>query len=184
MAVLLEIARLISEDTTGKLQVGVDIFLTDGEDQGSPADWEGESDDDWCLGTQYWAMYPHTPGYGAYYGILLDMVGAKDARFAKEGFSVTHAGNVVEKIWTIGQRLGYGNYFVNQKAHEILDDHYYLITKRRIPTADIIQHDPNGGGGYFGEFWHTHADNLEVIDPATLQAVGRTVLTVVYSEGK
>ena len=30
--------------------------------------------------------------------------------------------------------------------------------------------------------WHTHADNMDVIDKATLKAVGQTLLQVIYEE--
>ena len=33
----------------------------------------------------------------------------------------------------------------------------------------------------FGHFHHTHKDNLEIIDPQTLKAVGQTVLTYLYN---
>jgi hypothetical protein len=35
-------------------------------------------------GAQYWARTPHVEGYNARFGILLDMVGGKDATFYKE----------------------------------------------------------------------------------------------------
>jgi hypothetical protein len=34
----------------------------------------------------------------------------------------------------------------------------------------------------YGLFHHTHADNMDIIDVQTLQEVGETVLSVVYSE--
>ena len=43
--------------------------------------------DTWCLGSQCGDEYPHVDGYNARYGILLDMVGGKNATFYKEQFS-------------------------------------------------------------------------------------------------
>ncbi len=37
--------------------------------------------DTWCLGSQYWGRVPHVQGYNARFGILLDMVGGKNATF-------------------------------------------------------------------------------------------------------
>jgi hypothetical protein len=34
----------------------------------------------------------------------------------------------------------------------------------------------------FGEHWHTHNDDLDIIDKRTLRAVGQVVLAVVYRE--
>jgi hypothetical protein len=50
----------------------------------------------------------------------------------------------------------------------------------RIPTIDIIAFDESTKA--FHSSWHTHKDDLSVIDRATLQAVGATVLHVVYQE--
>jgi hypothetical protein len=46
---------------------------------------------------------------------------------------------------------------------------------------DIIEHDPTSPTG-FGKYWHTHDDGMEVIDRATLQAVGQSTLWVLYQE--
>jgi len=50
------------------------------EDVGEPEDFKGEhGQNSWCLGSQYWASHKHKENYTAYYGINLDMVGAKGA---------------------------------------------------------------------------------------------------------
>ena len=86
VAVMLEIARLLSKDT---LQIGVDFVCFDAEDWGVPqwstADFDGDS---WALGSQYWAANLHKKGYKARFGILLDMVGGQGAQFYKETLSV------------------------------------------------------------------------------------------------
>ena len=45
------------------------------------------------------------------FGILLDMVGAKDAVFPKEEISRQYAGYHLNKLWKLGKHLGYGKYF-------------------------------------------------------------------------
>jgi Zn-dependent M28 family amino/carboxypeptidase len=181
VAVLMEVARQIALHRDS-LQVGVDIILFDVEDQGVPeGNPEERRPNTWCLGSQHWAANKHVPNYVAYYGILLDMVGAKEARFAKEGTSMRFAPQVVEKIWSIAHRIGYGSYFTSIKAPEITDDHLYVNTIAKIPMIDIIEFS-HGGPVYFGPYWHTHRDNIELIDPATLKAVGQVVLTALYNE--
>ncbi len=64
---------------------------------------------------------------------------------------------------------------------EVTDDHVYVYNLTRIPCVDIINYSPNGDSG-FGDFWHTLDDNMDVIDRATLNAVGRTVMEVIYNE--
>jgi hypothetical protein len=111
VGVLLEIARRLREHPAEK--VGVDLFFTDVEDYGQPtgAMTHEESSETWCLGSQFWAKNPQPPGYSARFGILLDMVGGRDARFFKEAFSMQTAGQVVNKVWKTADAIGYGDRF-------------------------------------------------------------------------
>ena len=67
----------------------------------------------WCLGSRFWGKNPHKPGYKAEFGILLDMVGAKDAVFYKEYISMKYAARYVDEVWEAARNLGYGKYFIN-----------------------------------------------------------------------
>lgn len=51
-----------------------------------------------------------------------------------------------------------------------------------IPTIDIIEFNMGAPSGTFHPAWHTHADNMDVIDRNTLKAVGQTLLEVVFME--
>lgn len=179
VGVLLEIARQLSKQAP---TVGVDIILFDAEDYGAPADFTGNSADSWCLGSQYWSRNPHVSGYKARFGILLDMVGAPDATFYKEYYSVNYASNIVEKIWSAAGSLGFSNYFRNEETGPITDDHYYVNQLAGIPSVDIIHYRNEGQNSGFGHYWHTVNDGMENIDRNTLFAVGTTVLHVVYNE--
>lgn len=180
VAVLLEIARAISS-AEQKLNVGVDIILFDGEDDGRPQYAPGGGDDSkwWCLGSQHWSRTPHEAGYSAYYGILLDMVGAKGARFFKEGVSMQYASNIVNKVWRHGHHLGYSDFFQNRESHAITDDHIPVNEIANIPMINIIDYSPDRG---FGHYHHTHMDNMDIIDRHTLRVVGETVLFTMYQE--
>ncbi|MDR1407144.1 MAG: M28 family peptidase [Tannerella sp.] len=179
VGVLLEIARQIG---LNDMSIGVDIIFFDAEDYGTPAFVnENKADTWWCLGSQFWAKNPHTPGYKADYGILLDMVGARNATFYKEAASVYRAAPIVEKVWTAARNLGYGRYFIKANGGAITDDHLFVIAGRGIPCIDIIHLKPDSPYG-FGAHWHTQHDTMDNIDRETLQAVGQTVLEVIYSE--
>lgn len=179
VGVLLEIARQIS---LNPINIGVDIIFFDAEDYGQPdGTMMQRKSDTYCLGSQHWAKNPHVAGYRAYYGILLDMVGAKNATFTMEATSMYYASNVVEKLWAVAHKLGYGNYFLYKRTDGITDDHYYVNAIAGIPSIDIIQHDPDTRSN-FGKYWHTHNDNMDIIDRNTLKAVGQTVLQVLYNE--
>lgn len=173
VAVLLEIARQLREHP---IPMGVDIIFFDAEDYGE--DGSGRTDT-WGLGSQYWANHLHEPGYSVKYGILLDMVGARGARFTKEGNSRASAGRIVNKIWRLAAGMNKEQYFANWNTEAIIDDHYFIIRDAGIPMVDIVNHPERS---LFGAYHHTHADKLEIIDPASLQAVGQVVLAVVYNE--
>lgn len=177
VGVLLEVARQVQAKNP---DVGIDIIFFDAEDYGPPAFLESEpSGDWWALGSQYWAKNPHIPNYKADYGILLDMVGTRNATFFKEGYSMQYAAPVVEQVWSTARNLGYGKYFIPETVGKITDDHIYVITGRGISCIDIINYDPESPHR-FGSYWHTHNDTMDNIDLGTLKAVGQTVLEVIY----
>lgn len=184
VGVLLEIARALHTDSLP--DVGVDMILFDGEDWGER---EGEQQSHplpdglqewWCLGSQHWARNKHKPNYSAFYGILLDMVGAKNAQFHQEGYSMQFAPTIVKKVWDHAHRLGYSHVFVRKTQAEVTDDHLFVNTLARIPMIDIIHYEL--GIGFFGDFHHTQRDNIDMISKDMLGIVGTTVLNVIYYE--
>ena len=182
VGVLLEIARLMQQQAP---EVGVDIILFDGEDYGEPEGYDKSSESSnqvwWCLGSQHWSENKHQKNYMAYYGILLDMVGAKNAKFYREGVSMRAAPSVVKKVWGQAHELGHGRYFVYEDSPEIVDDHIYVNYNAKIPMIDIVEYAP-GTDAYFADYHHTHEDNMDIISKETLQAVGETVVNVIYQE--
>lgn len=182
VGVLLEVARQLSLQPL-KETLGVDIVFFDLEDYGPPTDERQQGDDDfWALGSQHWARNPHTIGYHARFGILLDMVGAKGAVFPREYFSQQYASWVIDKAWRTAFNLGYGDYFVNKPGPPITDDHLPVNRIAGIPMINIIHLDTGSPNGSFFEHWHTMNDNMEQIDPKTLGMVGEVVLHVIYAE--
>ena len=179
VGVLLEIARQIQLKSP---EIGIDILFFDLEDWGQadfdekqiPGEW-------WCVGSRYWSEHPHIPNYKAKYGILLDMVGASNATFTREGYSVQYASNIVEKIWSTASKLGYGQFFSGKAGGYITDDHVPVNEIRHIPSIDIINMKDDSNTG-FASHWHTHNDNMNNINKTTLKAVGQTVMEVIYSE--
>ena len=144
VGVLLEVARIVSSGNP-KPAVGVDIILFDVEDYGIP-----EFDDRskyvnaennaefYCLGSQHWGKNPHKPGYSAYYGILLDMVGAKNATFFKEQSSVEYASGILDKVWNVAQALGYGQYFRSEQSPAVTDDHTFMAVGNLFWAAMVL----------------------------------------------
>lgn len=174
VGVLLEFANIFAEYD---LPIGVDIILFDGEDYGEVSDL-----DNYFLGSRYWSQNPPVPGYNPRFGILLDMVGGTEAVFPKEGFSMTYAPNLVNEIWSIGAEFGHGDLFIDERGGRIQDDHIIVQRYTGIPMINIIHHTVNPNGSVnFPLYWHTHNDNMDIIDKAVLQAVGDVVLELIYN---
>lgn len=181
VGVMLEIARLLG---SVECKVGIDFICFDAEDWGTPQ-WDETSENDgdtWALGAQYWSANPHKAGYKARYGILLDMVGGQGARFYQESVSLYYASNIVKKVWRAAETVGFGSYFPTNEGGMITDDHVPVNEKAGIPCIDIIPHYPDCEQSSFGPTWHTVNDDMQHLDKNTLQAVGQTLVQVIFEE--
>jgi glutaminyl-peptide cyclotransferase len=185
VAVALEMARILAAlpDSLAP-NVGVDFILLDAEDWGHDTGTQMElknqleGQDSWCLGSQYWAKNLVPANYKAEYGVLLDMVGARNAKFSREELSRNKARFALDKIWNTAAQLGYTDYFLFQDSPGITDDHVYT-NQAGVPTVDIIDHLPYGDD-YFPAYHHATTDNMAIIDRKTLKAVGQTVTQALY----
>ena len=181
VAVMLEIARLLQADK--KFAMGVDFVCFDAEDWGVPQ-WETDyqdTGDSWALGAQYFSK--NLPaGPKPEFGILLDMVGGEGAQFYREGMSLQFAPDIVSRVWEAARSAGCGSYFPDAVGGMVTDDHVPVNQNSGIPTIDIIPYYPDCQQSSFGPTWHTVNDTMEHIDKNTLQAVGQTVIQVLYTK--
>ena len=185
VAVMLELARLLNEDTLTSnhspltSNIGIDFICFDAEDWGTPQ-WSDADDDGntFALGAQHWAAHPHRTGYKARFGILLDMVGGQNARFYQESYSLHYAEDLVHRIWQAAQTAGYSGFFPREEGGGINDDHVPVNQTAHIPCIDIIHHLPTTG---FGPTWHTLQDDMQHIDRTTLKAVGQTLVQFIWT---
>ncbi len=92
------------------------------------------------------------------------------------------APHIVRKVWDRANDLGYESRFQNNEAPSTVDDNLFVSKVAGIPSANIVDYKVNVLPMGYGTFHHTHADNMDIIDKQTLQEVGETVLSVVYSE--
>jgi len=160
-AVLMHLAEILTSDPP---RIGVDLIFFDGEDYGPPG-----RNDQYLIGSTYFASHERRTYE---YGLLLDMIGDRDLQIYRERLSERYAKEINDKIWNAAARLGVPQ-FIDSVKHDILDDHVPLIAAG-IPTVDIIDFEyPH---------WHTHADTPDKCDTASLSAVGRVVLDVIYGE--
>lgn len=177
VAVLLETARLLGQTPLPK-DVGVDLLFIDGEDSGNTG---GGDDESWCLGTQRWVeeAMPYTPATRPQTALLFDMVGGTGATFAREQISDLYARQLGDRVCALAAQMDLADRFPNRRGGAVVDDHLY-INRAGIPCVDIIE-SANPQTGSFPPHWHTHADNLSVIDPATLAAAARMGVAVILT---
>lgn len=175
-AVLLDVARALSQTPPDSL--GIDLLFVDLEDSGQSGAGDEES---WCLGTQKWVEnMPYDHRNRPMYGILLDMVGGRDAVFHREYISQACAKSIVDKVWAVANASGYADRFPNAVGGSVIDDHLY-VNRAGIPCIDIIE-NANPHTGTFNPTWHTMADNLGAIDAKTLEMVSQVVLNTLFRE--
>ncbi len=161
-AILLELANLLAQAPPPR---AVDILLVDGEDYGDFAVGE-----DVFVGSRYFAA--NLPdGYRAEYGVLLDMVGDRDLDIYVEGNSNRLAPEVVDRVWNIARRLGFGDIFHRETRHTVNDDHIPL-NDAGIPTIDVIDFDY--------DYWHTPEDTPDKVTASSLGAVGTVMARLIY----
>lgn len=162
VAVLLEIARLISRDSGTLPPIGVDVVFFDGEDAGRYS-----HDTEWSQGARYFAAHMNTRYE---YVIIVDMVGDSDLNLYREGYSYQYARSLQDRIWRIAQLLG-ETAFRPEVEGQIIDDHLPFLT-RGIPAVDIIDlRYPH---------WHTVSDTPDKCSAASLRTVGRVVLQAIF----
>ncbi len=184
VAVLLEIARAISLYKGEELSTGIDFVCFDAEDYGCPQ-WAEDSvdnaSDTWCLGSTYWATQAKEAGYRARFGILFDMVGGRGSTFSMERISKEYAEPVMQMLWHLAHQTGYGQYFPLRDGGFVTDDHVPLNYIAQVPCIDIVPYHTDGPSS-FGPTWHTLSDTPENVDPAVMEAVGQTVLQLIYND--
>ena len=170
VGVLLELSRVLNlyKDF---LDCEVWFLFLDAEDQGSSRGIYGLEGWDWAEGAKAFSediedFKNDNEDVDCF--ILLDMVGGTYLEFIKESRSDT---NLHEAIFEIGKDLGYSSAFPdNPTKMSIVDDHVYFDVIG-IPVIDLIIDFINGDW----IFHHTHEDNLDNIDIASLNITGRTI---------
>jgi glutaminyl-peptide cyclotransferase len=168
VALLMEMAHHINGIDT---RLGVDLVLFDAEELvfgSDPATKEGE----YFLGSKEFARrYAEKVDAGRnngnYYvaGIVLDMVGGRDLRLPRDPYSMQHAREIVDQVWSVANRLR-ARSFRNEPGPEVTDDHIAL-NENGIPTIDIID--------FRYRFWHKANDLPEACSAESLEEVGRVL---------
>lgn len=151
VALLLEMSRILPDD----LPVPVKLVFFDAEDNGGIEDWE------WIMGSRAFVQQLENPPESA---IIVDMIGDSELDIYQEQ---TSDAVIIEQIWNQAKLLGYGNVFLPESKHSIVDDHTPFV-EAGIPAVDIIDIDY--------PYWHTTEDTVDKVSSQSLQIVGDTLL--------
>ena len=156
VALLLEMSRSLPDD----LPVPVQLVFFDAEDNGGLEDWE------WIMGSRAFVQQLEKPPESA---IIVDMIGDSELNIYQEQISDAV---ITEQIWNQAKLLGYGNVFLPESKHSIIDDHIPFI-EAGIPAVDIIDIEY--------PYWHTTEDTADKVSSQSLQIVGDTLLSWLLS---
>ena len=156
VAVLLEIARTLPEDTSP-----IWLVFFDAEDNGNIEGW------DWILGSREFVrnniMQPRAV-------VIVDMIGDADLNIYKERNSNVE---LTDQIWNTAKSLGYEDKFIPEYKHSMLDDHTPFV-QAGLPAIDIIDFDY--------PYWHTMRDTADKVSAESLEIVGNTLWTWVTQQ--
>lgn len=150
--------------------VGVDLLFVDGEDYGTFVPEQV----DVLIGSRRYAANIPPPGRPDF-AVVWDMVGAADLRLGIESQGQVAAPDVVERVWSLAERMGYGHIFVREPLGGIVDDHVPLI-QAGIRAIDVI--------GWPFTHWHTPDDTMDKLSAASLEAVGNVAVGVIREAGE
>jgi glutaminyl-peptide cyclotransferase len=160
VAVCLELARLMSAVPP---DIGVDLVLFDGEDQG-PSGKVNE----YLIGSRWFAS--KAPNYRPLAVILLDMVGDRDLGIVREAYSDSLAPGLTDLVWATADSLGLTEFSDSVGTH-VIDDHLPFLFNG-IPAVDIIDFDY--------AYWHTVEDTMDKVSAESLERIGRLMVALIY----
>lgn len=157
VSILMELGRVLPahldmlQDQPGQVWL---VFF-DAEDNGRIPGWE------WIMGSTAFVDQLEVRPNAT---VIVDMIGDADLNIYWEKHSDPQ---LSAEIWQIADQLGYGEIFIPEYRYSITDDHIPFL-KAGLPAVDIIDFDY--------PYWHTVADTADKVSPASLQAVGDTLV--------
>jgi glutaminyl-peptide cyclotransferase len=156
-AFLIELARVLQGRRNA---MEIELLFLDGEE--AVVDWH--TNDDNTYGSRFYVDRARKDGTLAEIRglVLVDMIGDRDLRVMRESNSTRWLTDIV---WAAAQRLNRREFVSDETAVE--DDHLPFL-RAGVPAVDIIDLDYPA--------WHTEADTLDKLSPASLQAVGEVLL--------
>jgi hypothetical protein len=172
VALLLETARVLT--ASAPLPFGVDLVFFDGEEGPKSL---GAGDPNWmALGSPYFAAHLPTfyPTAKPEQGIVFDMVCDRDLNISPEPSSLSYAKGAVTRFWGIGSQIAPQSFLPTPTRYPIGDDQDAL-SQAGIPSFLVIDFD-------YEPWFNTTKDTIDKCSTASLEAVGRTLTTYLYTQ--
>lgn len=175
VAVLLHLLSLLQGRS---LNLTLHVVFFDAEDAGDGGLGCGRATA-WAQGSAHYAARLDDNEVGRALGmVLVDMPGDPALELRRERASAQAPHRALQDdLWAWAARLGHAQ-FRNETGPAILDDHT-AFQRRGIRSVDVIHLD--GGADPFPDSHHTTFDDLEHVSPASLEAVGETLLAAVLA---
>jgi len=163
VALLLAVADALRETPPA---YGVDLVFVDGEDFG---DFSADGRPDVLIGSRHYASTLDA-GHLPLYAVVWDMIGDRDLQIYREGYSLSVAPEIVDRVWRTADELGHGRVFLENPVMSVVDDHIPL-QERGVRAIDVIDFDYPP--------WHTTDDTLDKVSAESLQIVGEVALALI-----
>ena len=151
-------------------QFGVDLVFVDGEDYG---DFDDPELRDVLVGARHYANNLEDGAPLPLFAVVWDMVADRDLRIPQESYSLANAPEVVQRVWGVARRVGYGRVFVEEQYGGVTDDHLPL-QQVGIRAIDVIDLEYGSNRAY----WHTLQDVIENVSAESLQIVGDVAMAL------
>jgi hypothetical protein len=153
-------------------EVGVDLLFVDGEDYGIFKDSV-----DVLIGSTYYSKNM-VAGPRPEFAVLFDMVADRELKIFMESNSSIGAPQVVDRVWTTAEALGYTAYFDRRARHTLMDDHIPL-QRAGIRAIDVVDFDY----GPDHAWWHSPDDTIDKVSAESLRIVGDVAVAVIRGMG-
>ena len=163
IALFLAIADALKAKPTA---VGVDLVFVDGEDYGEFTPKEI----DVFLGSTYFAAHLPAPEYKPDFAVVWDMIGDRSLQIFQEQLSLDGAPEVVARVWSTAEELGYAGSFIQRPKYTVRDDHVPLLAAG-IKAIDVIDIDY--------PYHHTLDDTADKVSVESMQVVGTVAMALI-----
>ncbi len=150
--------------------VGVDLVFVDGEDYGE----FNPTEVDVFIGSKHFAANLPSPDYKPLFAVVWDMIGDRSLQIFQEEISLGFAPEVVARVWSTAESLGYAGSFIQRPNGGVRDDHVALqaVGIKAIDVIDIAY-----------PYHHTLEDTPDKVSVESLQIVGTVALALIRDLG-